>query len=82
MNIPGKYKAFGLRFLILIVLLFGLMLLFQRLFPAGEYNEFLVLGIPVIIGIVAAPRVQFAQHQSGKRYGLKFIFYPKIWWFD
>jgi hypothetical protein len=78
----GKYKAFLIRFVTLIIFLAGFMLLAKRLLPAEEYGDFPQLLAGVIPALLLSPRVQVAEHQSGRRYGIKFLFSSKIWWFD
>lgn len=37
--------------------------------------------LPIIVAVVLAPKPHVAQYQSGKRYGLKWIFKKDVWWF-
>ncbi|GAK95880.1 hypothetical protein JCM19294_2662 [Nonlabens tegetincola] len=37
--------------------------------------------LPIIVAVVVAPKPHVAQYQSGKRYGLKWIFKKDVWWF-
>ncbi|MGB3590233.1 MAG: hypothetical protein WBA16_00975 [Nonlabens sp.] len=81
MNISPKYKAFIVRFVVLIVLLFVLMLLFKHYIITDDDNLLQVI-IPAFLALILAPRVHIANEQSGTRYGLKSVFTKKIIWFD
>lgn len=68
-------KFFGIRYLVFLVLFFGLFGIINLAFPAWE--EMLRIGIPAIAAVILSPRIKNIETAEGRKLQLTTLFSKK-----
>ncbi|AZQ43209.1 hypothetical protein [Nonlabens ponticola] len=74
-----KYKTFG----VYLICFLGVFVITHYI-TVGFFTEptFWTTFIPIAVAMIVSPKPHIEETVSGKRYGLKSLFSPKIYWFD
>lgn len=65
-------KFFGLRYLVFIIVFFGLFGVINLFFP--EWEETLRIGMPAIVAVILSPRIKNIETEDGRKLQMKWLF--------